>query len=104
MRIRIRSSALRSTRRSRTPVRRPAAAEPVVRSPLQLAYDAVAQLARAATAIAPTGDAKVLRALADRRGVVDRYRAWAAHGRDPSRPLVWMHAPSVGEGLQARPV
>ncbi len=24
--------------------------------------------------------------------------------RDPSRPLVWLHAPSVGEGLQARPV
>ncbi|WP_309670674.1 glycosyltransferase N-terminal domain-containing protein [Gemmatimonas sp.] len=24
--------------------------------------------------------------------------------RSPSRPLVWMHAPSVGEGLQGRPV
>jgi len=24
--------------------------------------------------------------------------------RSPARPLVWMHAPSVGEGLQARPV
>jgi 3-deoxy-D-manno-octulosonic-acid transferase len=24
--------------------------------------------------------------------------------RDPQRPLIWFHAPSVGEGLQARPV
>ena len=29
---------------------------------------------------------------------------WGREGRDPSRPLLWMHAPSVGEGLQARPV
>ena len=30
--------------------------------------------------------------------------AWGASGRDRTRPLLWMHAPSVGEGLQARPV
>jgi 3-deoxy-D-manno-octulosonic-acid transferase len=29
---------------------------------------------------------------------------WGASERDRSRPLLWMHAPSVGEGLQARPV
>jgi len=29
---------------------------------------------------------------------------WAAESRDASRPLVWMHAPSVGEGLQVAPV
>ncbi|HEY4132047.1 MAG TPA: glycosyltransferase N-terminal domain-containing protein, partial [Gemmatimonadaceae bacterium] len=33
-----------------------------------------------------------------------RYRDWGAAHRDASRPLLWMHAPSVGEGLQARPV
>lgn len=27
---------------------------------------------------------------------------WAASHRDTTRPLVWFHAPSVGEGLQAR--
>jgi 3-deoxy-D-manno-octulosonic-acid transferase len=75
-----------------------------VRRPLRLAYDAVANLARAATAIAPAGDAKITRAFADRRGLIDRYRAWAASHRDASRPLLWMHAPSVGEGLMARPV
>ena len=29
---------------------------------------------------------------------------WARVHRDPTRPLVWFHAPSVGEGLQARAV
>ncbi|GJG88130.1 hypothetical protein tb265_33110 [Gemmatimonadetes bacterium T265] len=39
-----------------------------------------------------------------RRGVRARYRAWGAAHRDADRPLLWVHAPSVGEGLQARPV
>jgi 3-deoxy-D-manno-octulosonic-acid transferase len=30
--------------------------------------------------------------------------AWASAHRDSTRPLVWFHAPSVGEGLQARAV
>ena len=75
-----------------------------MRGPLRLAYDAVAQIARAATAVAPAGGSKLTQALADRRGLLDRYRAWAASSRDASRPLLWMHAPSVGEGLMARPV
>jgi 3-deoxy-D-manno-octulosonic-acid transferase len=75
-----------------------------VRRPLRLAYDAVALIARAATSVAPLGNSKHLRSLTERRGVLDRYRTWAAGGRDLSRPLLWMHAPSVGEGLQARPV
>lgn len=33
-----------------------------------------------------------------------RLRAWAAAHRDPARPLVWVHAPSVGEGWQAQAV
>jgi 3-deoxy-D-manno-octulosonic-acid transferase len=39
-----------------------------------------------------------------RRGAVEAAEAWARAGRDPARPLVWLHAPSVGEGLQARAV
>jgi len=35
---------------------------------------------------------------------VERYAQWATRSRDLSRPLVWFHAPSVGEGLQALPV
>jgi 3-deoxy-D-manno-octulosonic-acid transferase len=75
-----------------------------VRGPLHLAYDAVANVARAATAVAPAGGSKLTQGLADRRGLIDRYRAWGASQRDPERPLLWMHAPSVGEGLMARPV
>jgi 3-deoxy-D-manno-octulosonic-acid transferase len=39
-----------------------------------------------------------------RRGAVARLSAWAASGRDTSRPLAWFHAASVGEGLQAESV
>lgn len=49
-------------------------------------------------------EAKLARALRARRGVVSRFEAWGRAHRDPARPLLWMHAPSVGEGLQARPV
>src|SRR5260370_34939377 len=49
-------------------------------------------------------DKKVARGLDGRRGLAARLAAWAAAQRDPRRPLVWMHAPSVGEGLQAKPV
>jgi len=69
-----------------------------------LAYDAVANLARAATTVAPAGGAKITRALSDRRGLIERYRDWSAAHRDATKPLLWMHAPSVGEGLMARPV
>jgi 3-deoxy-D-manno-octulosonic-acid transferase len=75
-----------------------------VRRPLRLAYEAVALLARTATTVAPAGGSKILRALADRNGLLDRYRDWSASNRDAGRPLLWMHAPSVGEGLMARPV
>ncbi len=44
------------------------------------------------------------RSFAARRGVLERIGAAGRTVRDAARPLVWMHAPSVGEGLQARPV
>lgn len=47
---------------------------------------------------------KLARGLDGRRGLTARLAAWAATQRDPKRPLIWMHAPSVGEGLQAKPV
>jgi len=71
---------------------------------LRLGYDAAGQVARALAAVVPPGDAKLLRALRARRGIRARYAAWSAAHRDRARPLLWMHAPSVGEGLQARPV
>jgi 3-deoxy-D-manno-octulosonic-acid transferase len=76
----------------------------LLRGALGLSYDAAATLARAAAAVAPPGGSKVLRALAGRRGIRARYAQWGRTSRDPRRPLLWVHAPSVGEGLQARPL
>jgi len=39
-----------------------------------------------------------------RIGATSRLTAWARSTRDRSRPLVWFHASSVGEGLQAESV
>jgi 3-deoxy-D-manno-octulosonic-acid transferase len=71
---------------------------------LAAAYEIAARLAIAATSVAPSGETKLARTLRARRGLMDRYRMWADHHRDQTRSLLWIHAPSVGEGLQARPV
>jgi 3-deoxy-D-manno-octulosonic-acid transferase len=75
-----------------------------VRPLLAAAYEVAARIALVAADVAPLGRSKLSRSLRARRGIVDRYRAWADAHRDGKRPLLWMHAPSVGEGLQARPV
>ena len=61
-------------------------------------------LARRALPLAARFDKKVARGLEARREVVERLRAWGRAHRETGRPLVWVHAPSVGEGLQAKPV
>ncbi len=74
---------------------------PLIRFP----YEAAGAAGRLAVRLAPTGGkSKLMRAIAARRGLLDRYEAWALSNRDVSRPLLWVHAPSVGEGLQALPV
>ncbi|MEO7964491.1 MAG: glycosyltransferase N-terminal domain-containing protein [Gemmatimonadaceae bacterium] len=75
---------------------------------LRLAYSAAGGVARLLTRVAPADGSggKLARSLGARRGVIDRFETWghSTSGRDHARPLLWMHAPSVGEGLQARPV
>ncbi|HXF96858.1 MAG TPA: glycosyltransferase N-terminal domain-containing protein [Gemmatimonadales bacterium] len=61
-------------------------------------------LAERAAPLAARFDKKVARGVEARRGVLERLTAWARAHRDAARPLVWVHAPSVGEGLQAKPV
>jgi 3-deoxy-D-manno-octulosonic-acid transferase len=73
---------------------------PLVRIP----YEGAALLASGATRLAPQRESKLWRSLRGRVGAADRLVAWAATRRDKARPLVWMHAASVGEGLMARPV
>jgi 3-deoxy-D-manno-octulosonic-acid transferase len=70
----------------------------------RLLYGAAGQLSRVAPLLAPPGGRRALVAVRARRGLTERYAAWARQSRDRSRPLVWLHAASVGEGLQAKPV
>lgn len=71
----------------------------------RLGYAGIARAARALASVVPLdSDSKLARTFAARRDLVERYVTWGRTGRDRARPLVWMHAPSVGEGLQARPV
>lgn len=67
-------------------------------------YAAAARVAAVASAVIPPSESKAVIAVRARRGIKARYAAWAAANRDPSRPLLWMHAPSVGEGHMARPI
>ena len=68
---------------------------------LRIGYEGAARVARALAAFAPASDNKLLETFALRRNVLERFESFA---RESARPLLWMHAPSVGEGLQARPV
>jgi 3-deoxy-D-manno-octulosonic-acid transferase len=63
--------------------------------------------ARLGSALAPTLSplsTKLAEGHRGRRDAGQRLAAWAAGARDHSRPLVWFHASSVGEGLQAESV
>ena len=71
---------------------------------LRIPYAAVGAVAQVAAIIAPSSAGKLGASLRARRRIRERYTAWSAAHRDPARPLLWIHAPSVGEGLQARPV
>ncbi len=71
---------------------------------LEHIYALALAAARPLLPLAARGDGKLARGIRGRRGVLQRMAAWADAERDPSRPLVWFHAPSVGEGLQARAV
>lgn len=73
--------------------------------PVTLAYRAAARgAALALPVLAPWIGGKLATATRGRKGVVERLEAWAAQHRNPARPLLWLHAPSVGEGLQAEVV
>ena len=67
-------------------------------------YAIAGRVAEVAAASIPVGRGKVGRSIAARKDVVHRFERWSQTYRDLSQPLIWIHAPSVGEGLQARPV
>ncbi len=67
-------------------------------------YDLALRALRGVSPLASRGDSKLARGLRGRRDADRTFVEWAVRERDPDRPLVWLHAPSVGEGLQARAV
>lgn len=67
-------------------------------------YTLALHAARPLLPLAARGEGKLARGIRGRAGVLERMEAWARAHRHPARPLVWFHAPSVGEGLQARAV
>ena len=67
-------------------------------------YAAAVSAARPLLPLLGRGEGKLARGVRGRAGGVERFEAWAREARDPARPLAWFHAPSVGEGLQARAV
>jgi 3-deoxy-D-manno-octulosonic-acid transferase len=73
-------------------------------SVLETLYTLALRAARPLLPLAARGEGKLARGIRGRAGVLERMEAWAREHRDPTRPLAWFHAPSVGEGLQARAV
>ena len=50
------------------------------------------------------GEGKLARGVRARAGAADRLIAWNREQRSAARPLVWVHAPSVGEALMAKAI
>ena len=67
-------------------------------------YRAAWALGRLLAPLAARGGGKLPRAVRGKLGASAAIASWAARGRDASRPLVWLHAASVGEGRQAEAV
>ncbi len=64
-------------------------------------YEWSLRLAKAGLGTAARGDGKIARGVQGRRESIAVFESWALAERDPARPLVWLHAPSVGEALMA---
>lgn len=64
-------------------------------------YKVLLGLARAASPLVGPGSSKLAQGLAGRRSAHERLARWGREQRDPERPTIWFHAPSVGESLQA---
>jgi len=70
----------------------------------EILYEATLAASRPALHVAARSHGSAARALRGRRDALDRFEAWSAAERVDDRPLVWMHAPSVGEALMAKAI
>ncbi len=71
---------------------------------MRLLYQLAVAVLRLSSPLLGLGRSKLARGIAGRRHAHEKLATWGRTLRDPGRPVVWMHAPSVGEGLQARAV
>lgn len=62
------------------------------------------RVARPVLRAVTTAEGKLGRGVERRRGATARLAGWAGEQRERARPLVWVHAPSVGEGLMAKAI
>ncbi len=67
-------------------------------------YRWLTRLARRFAPVLARSGSKLARGLEGRAAAHEELAAWGRTERDDARPLVWFHAPSVGEGLQAQAV
>jgi len=67
-------------------------------------YRLVLRAFRRVSPVFSRGESKLAVGLRARRTAAEELVAWGRKERDPLRPTVWFHAPSVGEGFQARAV
>lgn len=67
----------------------------------RLTYRLLAGIAERLLPLGAPFSEKLARGDRERRAAATRWAAWGRQHRDPARPLLWIHAASVGEGLQA---
>lgn len=67
-------------------------------------YDVGIQLARLLVHPATPFSTKLRAGVTGRRDARERLVDWGRAHRDPQRPLVWLHAPSLGESLMAQAI
>ncbi len=70
----------------------------------RLLYRIATGTASAMSPLLALGNSKLARGIRGRREALATMARWSHGPRDSARPTVWLHAPSVGEGLQARAV
>ena len=71
---------------------------------MSLLYRGLIRLAVGVAPLAARRNPKIRAGLDERAGVLERFQAWADQQRDPARPLLWIHAASLGEARQAEAV
>lgn len=67
-------------------------------------YEVAVHVARGLAGAVALFDGRVRRGIEVRRTAPAQLREWSAWSRDRSRPLFWLHAPSVGEALMAQAI